>query len=254
VTSIPRPAVPPRPDGAVAEHVVGAFARPWPTATWSLPDTIAVSFMPFGIVLFLSIVVGPFLGWTGSGGGLLLTFLQQVAMLVPVVWWVKATDHGGWETLGLGRGRWDRADVFSGLGLGLLAMVSGSLVLYITYEIARAVLGRDPQVFGNGPELEGAWLYGFAILAICFAPICEEVLFRGFLFNGLRRSLSFRWAVVISAFAFALLHAEPIRLPSLFVVGIILASGVERRRILVVSVVAHATVNVAAILAEFAAR
>ena len=93
MTSIPRPAVPPRPDGAVAAHVVGAFARPWPTATWSLPDTIAVSFMPFGIVLFLSIVVGPFLGWTGPGGGLLLTFLQQVAMLVPVVWWVKATDH-----------------------------------------------------------------------------------------------------------------------------------------------------------------
>ena len=236
------------------QHVVGAFARPWPTATWSLPDTIAVSFMPFGIVLFLSIVVGtvPRMDRARRRPAPDLPAAARDAGAGRVVG--EGHGHGGWETLGLGRGRWDRADVFSGLGLGLLAMVSGSVVLYITFQIARAVLGRDPQVFGNGPELEGAWLYGFAILAICFAPICEEVLFRGFLFNGLRRSLSFRWAVVISAFAFALLHAEPIRLPSLFVVGIILASGVERRRILVVSVIAHATVNVAAILAEFAAR
>jgi hypothetical protein len=61
--------------------------------------------MPFGIVLFLSIVVGPFLGWTGPGGGLLLTFLQQLAMLVPVVWWVKATAtvagrRWGWGAAG----------------------------------------------------------------------------------------------------------------------------------------------------------
>jgi membrane protease YdiL (CAAX protease family) len=228
--------------------------RPWPTATWTTPELVALFFMPFGIVLFVELILVVFAGVRGDAAGFILTVSQQMAMALPVVWWIRASGHGGWPAIALGRRRWVRGDVIAGFGLGFGAMFAGGIVLWITYAIARAVLGREPEVFGGGDGFGDAWLVPLAVVAILLAPICEEILFRGVLFNGLRRSLKFRGAAAISATAFAVLHAEPIRLPSLFVVGVILAAGVERRHTLVTSMAAHATVNIAAVVATFAAR
>jgi membrane protease YdiL (CAAX protease family) len=252
--SISLPRVPPRPDrGVFAIPLTLVETRPWPAATWSAPELVALFFMPFGIVSFLELVVVVFAGVRGDAAGFILTVSQQVAMALPVVWWLRASGHGGWPSIGRGRHRWVRGDVIAGFGLGFGAMFAGAIVLGITYAIARAVLGREPEVFGGDGFADG-WLIPLAVVAIALAPICEEILFRGVLFNGLRRSMSFRLAAAISATAFAMLHAEPIRLPSLIVVGVILAAGVERRHTLITSMAAHATVNVAAVVATFAAR
>jgi len=253
--AISLPRVPPRPDrGLFAIPTTIVTERPWPAATWTTPELVALFFMPFGIVLFLELVIVVFAGVRGDAAGFVLTVSQQFAMALPVVWWIRVTGHGSWPSIGLGRGRWVRGDVIAGFGLGFGAMFAGFVVLAITYAIARAVLGHEPEGIDSGGGFGDAWLIPLAIAAIVLAPICEEILFRGVLFNGLRRSVSFRWAAAISAAAFALVHAEPIRLPSLFVVGVILAAGVERRHTLVTSMAAHATVNIAAVVATFAAR
>lgn len=48
--------------------------------------------------------------------------------------------------------------------------------------------------------------YLLSLIAISFAPVMEEVFFRGFMYPVLARSMGVTWAVVLSALPFALLH------------------------------------------------
>jgi membrane protease YdiL (CAAX protease family) len=91
-------------------------------------------------------------------------------------------------------------------------------------------------------------------MAVCFAPVCEELYFRGFVFQGLRRWVRFAWAGLASSAMFAFVHVEPIRFLSLCVTGLLFAGVFERRKTLVANMAAHATLNVIAITLAALAR
>lgn len=86
------------------------------------------------------------------------------------------------------------------------------------------------------------------------APISEEILCRGLLFGCLRRSHSLLTAAALSAFLFALFHLDVQMLPSLFMVGLVLALGYERTRSLVPNIIAHALYNLSMLIAVFLVR
>ncbi len=64
------------------------------------------------------------------------------------------------------------------------------------------------------------------LVAVFVAPIFEEIFFRGFLLQGLRRVLGDTWAVLISSLIFAIIHFSVASFPLLLILGIIL--GVMR--------------------------
>jgi membrane protease YdiL (CAAX protease family) len=239
---VPSP-VPPRPD---------AEDR-WPLTEWSTREFLPVALMPFGLVLFAYYLVFGFLGWNSDGGGVLVTAVQQVALLVPVAIYVRRT-RGSLAPLGLRRGGWRAGDVFVGIGAGLGAIAAGAIVIAITIAIVRAVTGNVPSNPSALEDTSGPWLVLNALMAVLLAPICEEVYFRGFLFQGLRGRMRFVWAASLSGSFFAFVHVEPIRFFGLAVMGLILAAVFERRRTLVSSMAAHATVNIIAVLLLFATR
>ncbi len=76
-----------------------------------------------------------------------------------------------------------------------------------------------------------------------FAPICEEPLFRGFLYGTLRQKTSIGPALFISAFAFAALHLDPGGMLPLFCLGLIFGYTFERTGSVVPSMVAHGLWN-----------
>lgn len=57
-------------------------------------------------------------------------------------------------------------------------------------------------------------------LIAIFAPVVEELLFRGALLTGLARHISFGWANVIQAALFATLHFTPSLAPFFFAMGL----------------------------------
>ena len=72
---------------------------------------------------------------------------------------------------------------------------------------------------------------GLVLLIACIAlapAICEELLCRGTLLAGLRRSLGVRSAVLVSAFLFAALHLQPDRFMPQAILGVVLAMLVLR--------------------------
>lgn len=85
---------------------------------------------------------------------------------------------------------------------------------------------------------------GELIGTVVAVPMMEEVLFRGFLFSGLRAHMGWPAAAMLSSVAFSLVH------PPLFhhlvgaaITGLIFAWGFERTRNIIPCVVAHAFWN-----------
>lgn len=255
-----RPA-PPRPDlttpsaAPLPDPSRDIALRPWPAATWSLAETAVVFFMPFGLVLYLNVVLAGIIGLPdGPATVLLLTLAQEAALVLPVLWWMRVTGNGGIERMGLRPGQFFARDIWSGFAMGIgLVFVSG-IVTAIMVSIVHAVTGHTPGVSGLDRTFPGHWLYPGAVLAVLVAPLCEEFLFRGFLFQGLRRRWSFWPAALVSGALFAILHGEAIRLPALTEAGVILASAYERRRTLVASITTHLTLNVIAVAVTLAFR
>lgn len=84
--------------------------------------------------------------------------------------------------------------------------------------------------------------------AVVLAPLAEEVIFRGFLFRNLRDAVGRGLALVISGFAFALVHFEPTLVLPLTALGVALALLFEWSGSLWVPVVVHALWNLLALI------
>ena len=206
---------------------------------------------PFGVVMFAYMLVFGFFSWDSDWAGVVVTALQQLALAAPVVVWVRRT-RGSIRPLGLGV-PWSVRDVGFGIGMGLLAIFASGVVLAVTIAAVGAVLGHTYEPPGN-PLGTGNAFWALAAMAVFVAPICEEIYFRGFLFQGLRRWWVLGPAAAASGLTFAFVHVEPIRLLSLWVTGMLFATVFERRRTLIASMSAHATLNVIAVLFAISAR
>jgi len=101
--------------------------------------------------------------------------------------------------------------------------------------------------------LWGSWIavFGAAVDSIVWAPLVEEVAFRGILYGTLRTRLSMGPAALLSAGCFAAVHGYgTLGLASVFWSGILWAVAYERTRSLWPAILAHG-VNNLMVTAEF---
>lgn len=81
------------------------------------------------------------------------------------------------------------------------------------------------------------------VLAVFFAPVVEETLFRGIIFGSSRTYLGKWTAAAISAALFSALHFQIYGLFPRFILGLVLAHLYERNRSLLPSIIFHALNN-----------
>lgn len=86
------------------------------------------------------------------------------------------------------------------------------------------------------------------IFIIAIAPVCEELLFRGFLQNALKRHICPAYAILVSAILFSLLHGVVIRIPHTLILGLLLGALFDHKNSLYSNIAAHAAYNGAVIL------
>jgi membrane protease YdiL (CAAX protease family) len=126
------------------------------------------------------------------------------------------------------------------------------LTAFMPLEEARALLTGEQEaqkaLMPGGPLTAGglATLLAYAGLA----PLGEETLFRGMLYTAVRDRLGRVAAVLVSSVCFTLMHAGQLRylLVLMFSVAVVLAILRERTGSLLASIIAHAGLNVTAIL------
>jgi uncharacterized protein len=143
--------------------------------------------------------------------------------------------------------------VAAGLGWGVLAWIGSTIVLFLVSELL-ARIGRPPPV---GPAeqaiaLLNPWLVTVAI--VVFAPIAEELFFRGIVFNAWLREAGRMWAYVGSAALFAAIHLSLESLLPIFLLGLALAWVYQRTGNLLAPITMHATVNGISVAIALAVR
>jgi membrane protease YdiL (CAAX protease family) len=146
------------------------------------------------------------------GGAARMPFTRYVnrglmlAALAGLPWFIRGMGMRGWDDLGLHPKRvgWRRLGAGFALGLASLAAVCA---------VALAAGGRVLDG-GRGAGDVAARVAGVLATAAAVG-VLEEVLFRGAMFNGLRRAVSWRAALAASSMVYAVVHflARPEPLP-----------------------------------------
>lgn len=109
--------------------------------------------------------------------------------------------------------------------------------------------GLWAELMNSAPKLVGGrgWVLALAVVA---APLCEEFIFRGLIYGGLRRSMKAPQAMLMSAAVFAVVH-PPLSMLPVFVLGLCAAWTYERSKTLLAPMLVHATYNAVILSMQF---
>lgn len=150
---------------------------------------------------------------------LILSGIPMYGSMVLSIWLLGVRKYRiPWRFLGFRRFNVTRG-VFMALGV-----VGAGIVVGILYNLLLQALGRDP-VSTLPPDFSATpanWAV-LAIIAVVFAPVFEELFFRGFILPGIARQWGYGWGILASAVLFSLSHLDPGSLVPIFILGLLLA-------------------------------
>lgn len=224
---------------------------PW--AGWRAVVDVVVVYVG---ALLLAAVFGSLTVLMFGGGGDAapagLVLLSPVALLIVAVIWLRAR-YGADARAVFGPTRPSAADVGIGVGVGLACFVVGRLLLIGLVALLTS-LGIDvPAVQDTFRVIaqDRATAPALVLTAVVLAPLSEEVLFRGVLFQGVRARTGFWRAAVASAGMFTVAHvgdgggpvADLIIVAGILPLGLAFAAVMQWRGNVLACAVGHAVYN-----------
>jgi membrane protease YdiL (CAAX protease family) len=177
---------------------------------------------------------------------LVVSMLADVGLVVAAAWLTFGRNGGSWESLGFRRPRWSTLGWAAAAFLGAFAASSA----YSAIVSALGISGLESECTDQLPQavLDNGRLVALAaVVAVVFAPVCEETFFRGFLFPGIARAWGLAPGIVLSGLIFSSAHLGvnihktiiPIAL-----VGAVFAYSYWRSGNIISTMAAHFTFNV----------
>lgn len=131
------------------------------------------------------------------------------------------------------------------------ALMAGMYLPTVWYGYFTEYVLTIPPETGN-IELTTASSMAMMVLAsVLFAPVCEETIYRGVLFKGLKNKYSPLVAALLSALAFMLMHMSPVQVVFQFALGFVSAFMIWRSGRLLPSMIFHASSNALALVISF---
>lgn len=238
----------------------GLDRRPPSRTPWGLGHILAIlalsiaGWLVVGIPLVFAVMAHSSRHALTLDAALELTGLLYLIVYLAIV--VVVRSSGGWRALGYRFPGWRTllgVLAFLPVWYGILALVGLGTAFIINH--GQPIPSNVTDLFGPG-GLKGigpaAIVMAFVVAAI-IAPIVEEALFRGVLYQWLRGRLGIAPAVVVDGALFACAHLiSGVQslwklLPVLFVMGCMLALTFQRTRSLFASMLLHGTNNAIAI-------
>jgi membrane protease YdiL (CAAX protease family) len=217
--------------------------RPAPVRSTAFIESFAIYLGGYVLIGLLARWIAPhstFLGTVLSIGWI------PVAMLWPLlrgISWAGLKGGFGWYT---GRG------IFHEIGAGLvgymtglpIVVLAGIVTLLLTLHSGTST--AHPIIFS---DTKGLWpVLELYLLASVFAPLVEETMFRGALFNHLRQWHGWLISALVSSLIFAALHPQGwAAIPVLGSIGFVFAGIREWRGTFIASAAAHAMNNAVAV-------
>lgn len=221
-----------------SEEPETAFPVPW--RWWDALVIYVIS----GFLTYLGIrALAPLVGTDTEIG--VFTIVAGTALIVVTLGWIlKRGRHNVWRLAGPVRASFKDVAVGVGGGLGAFAVINLGLLQLLDLTVRRSggelpPIQEELQDAFNDPALVPLILVGVVLLA----PLGEELLFRGVLFQALRRRVPPWPAIGLSGLAFGLTHVQPVAIVGTFPLGMYLAWLFHRRGTIVSPIVAHLVFN-----------
>lgn len=185
-----------------------------------------------------------------------LTFVQRAGstwgfILVLPLLVILIRSWTGWSwadlsaSIGLHRGRGVLREIGAGLAgylAGLPIVILGIIITNLLAELFPVTHPLAESVMEGGADWSKALI--LASMACLFAPLVEELAFRGLLFTHLRGRLGLTFATVCSAVIFAAIHPQGLAgIPALMAIAAVFAGIRAWRGSLIAPMVAHALHN-----------
>ncbi|MCE5218910.1 CPBP family intramembrane metalloprotease [bacterium] len=234
---------------------------PWPQVTWSSVDAaelgaVLLCAMALARVTILELSRRVHIAGDGSWAAALPALLSYLFICGLAAAYIGWRMHQGepepWEALGVRSAPGILRSLATGLGAyGMMLASLAALALMLGGSWAKMLFGAAMvQDLPSGPQL----FVRFAIACV-LAPAAEEIIFRGFIYAGLRRSFNPILALPISAAIFGIAHLNLALggMATVAVMGIMLALVYERTHSLWPGIVAHGLHNLLAFLLLVAA-
>ena len=127
------------------------------------------------------------------------------------------------------------------LAIGALCLSAVVSLLLVLLPIPEDIMADYAEAAAS---LETPGLVG-ALSTVLFAPIAEEVIFRGLVYTRLRRAMPAWLACVLASLVFAVLHGQLLWIAYAFLMGVALTLVFERTGTLWSSILVHITFNLA---------
>jgi len=146
----------------------------------------------------------------------LFLILGELLFLIPV-WYIGIRKYrASWKDLGL------RDFPLGSVAIGCGLMIA-SWVFNLGYGLFLGLFSLQVQpdfapLFADSASPALVFLGGALV-----APLVEEIIFRGFIFAGLRGRFGWKRSAIISAALFSLIHFQPTAILPIFILGLIFA-------------------------------
>lgn len=219
---------------------------------WSVGDALIGIALAWLSLVFVALVFGTRFSFHPVGKispvvGSVVGYL----LFVLIVWAIALKGRGAtWQDLG-----------FS--SFNLLSAAAQAVIWWLIVRVATAFYIAVLSRFGVAPSVaqeerlvrlfgKGATGLILALLvAVAIAPLVEELLFRGFVYQAFRQRVGVGWAIFINAVLFGLVHFDVYLFVPLTLIGAALAWLFEREDSLGPPVMLHALNNLISVLALY---
>jgi hypothetical protein len=207
--------------------------------SYSVPWKFIDNWIGVGLLVIIDIIIffvslGPARTDLAQSAAIILLELSYLLPVILIFAWRRI--H--WKSLGFGKLDWNTV----GIGCGLLV---ASYILIILHNLLLWALGVSTQgedIARIFAELDTPlW---FFIVGAIFAPLVEEIFFRGFLFQGFRQRYGWVNAMLLSSAIFAVAHLQLVALVPTFILGCLLAYVYHRSNSVWPGITLHFLVNV----------
>lgn len=141
-----------------------------------------------------------------------------------------------------------------------MLMVLPLFVAYLCFTVALSLIikqlfpnfdSNQAQDIGFAKNLSGIELFVAFVSLVIVVPVFEEIIFRGVLFRGLRKNISFVPAMIIVSVIFAVAHLQWNLALDTFALSLALCWLLEKSNSLIPSITLHALKNSVAFLIIF---
>ena len=219
---------------------------PRPLPQWSLSGRAAtlvllgwfLAFFVAGNLAALLLLPWPGLRWLAVPLGTLF----HAAFGIRLMCWAEGIGLGAlWRRVAPGRLRQDLAWGGAFLALAVLLVIAVALTSSLILKPEQSPQ-RDLQELLRSLSGWGPSLILFLVVA-GLAPFFEELLFRGFLLPLLARGQGMALALAISALLFGAIHLQPMGLPTLSMLGLVLGLAMRHTGSLRTPILVHACWN-----------